>query len=69
MSTSSVSFPYVVEKIERGIVFRPKIPVTLNHNEKSLEDGVILGRDTVFREFDITFEENARRIVLQKVGR
>ena len=145
MPASSVSFPYVPEKVERGVIFRPKIPVTLSYGEKSLEtlglvdsgsdisiiplgiaeflgidlsgrsgevsdfhkkkiemvysfvnlkiekgdvvfrifqlavripmkdedqpDGIILRRDGVFREFDITFEENARKIVLQKVRR
>ncbi len=143
MPASSVSFPYVAEKVERGIAFRPKTPITLSHDEKGLEtlglvdsgsdvsliplemavflgldlsgkrsevsdfhkkkvemaysfvnlkiekgdtifrilqmtiripikneeqpDGVILGRDGIFREFNITFEENSRRIVLQKV--
>lgn len=145
MPASSISFPYATEKVERGFVFRPKIPITLSSSEKSLEtlslvdsgsdvtvvplgiaeflgidtsgkvssvsdfhekkvemaysfvnlkiekgdsvfhimqmpariplkeedqpDGVILGRDGIFREFDITFEENARRIVLQKIRR
>jgi len=142
---SSISFPYVIEKVERGFVSRPKIPITLSSGEKNLEtlglvdsgsdvtviplgiaeflginiggkvsgvsdfhekkiemaysfvnlkiekgdsvfrifqmpvriplkeeeqpDGIILGRDGLFREFDVTFEENARRIVLQKVRR
>jgi hypothetical protein len=140
----AISFPYKVEKVKDGFVYRPKIPILLTHNGKSIDtiglidsgsdistipkglaeylglelggktyeiegvggrvevvntfvnltiqkgseihhirqlsvkvpireedqnEDIILGRDVFFNEFVITFKQNEKRIILEKVRR
>lgn len=141
----AISFPYKLDKVGDGFVIRPKIPITLSHNGKSIDvialidsgsdissipkglaeflgldlsgktyeiegiggkkievvnafvnltirkgsevcrigqlpikvpikeeyqtEDIILGRDTFFDEFIITFKQNEKRIILEKIRR
>ncbi len=62
-------YSFVNVKIEKGdTVFRmPQLPVRIPVKDEDQPDGVILGRDSLFREFDITFRENSKRIELVKI--
>jgi len=136
---SMPSFPYVMEKIKDGFIYRPKIPMTISYKESRIEtygiidsgsditilpreiakilgieltgkqteiggigggllkvvidfvnlnvggnpiihakvhiptegsndaDQIILGHEPLFQEFNITFEFNSKRIVLNKI--
>ena len=138
----AISFPYKLEKVKNGFTYRPKIPITLSYDGKSIDviglvdsgsdvsvipkglaeylglelngksyeiegvggkkietvntfvnltvqkgneryhlrlpvrvaikeedqsEDIILGREVFFNEFDITFEENKKRVVLTKI--
>lgn len=55
---------------KKDTIFRiSNMPVKVSMSNDEQPEGVILGRDGFFKEFDITFRENAGRIELAKIRR